>query len=186
MRGNNLRTSCASVGGLLLAMMVGMAVAAPEARAQNVKLKGASAFTSGTIKAKAKGLGVCEDGVDLDVSFHDTKKKFLFLGGEEEKYKGGYKQSGPDRRKVKFNFTGGSKDKIKKEIKQFIKLCAGVDDLDIDIKSWKWTGKVNKRRDMLKIKGEVKVRGEADGDSGEAKWTFKTSGPLKLAGDIEL
>lgn len=167
---------------LLAAICVASAlVVAGVALAANVNLKGGSSFTTGSATIKIDDVGSCSNGVSLDVEFSEAKRKFTAVDNEGRKFKGSYKQSGTDNRKLKRKFTSKSRKKLEKSVKGFVQACLDTDDVKVDLDNLKVIGKVNSAFDKLKVTIKSDVEGEADGEKGDATYKVKTSGALNLA-----
>lgn len=157
--------------------------AASPAAAEDVNMKDATAFLTGTAKVKVEGLGTCLGPASLDLTF-PKKRRFEGIDIDGKTISGKFKQKGTDGRKLVASLSSKSKKAIVKGAKAIIYDCTGADKVKADGSNFKFKAKVNKDRDMLKVKGTAKLEGSVDGEGGEAKYSVKLIGPLTLMGDV--
>ncbi|MGH0034909.1 MAG: hypothetical protein ACQGVK_07765 [Myxococcota bacterium] len=161
--------------------LLGLALLCPGfASAEDVVMKDATAFVTGTAKVKVDGVsGSCSNFASLDVDFR--RKKFSGIDNEGKLFEGRFKQKGTDGRKLVGELTSKSKKRIVKSAKGILKACLDTNDVNASGSGYKFIAKVNKDRDMLKVKGSARLEGSIEGDSGTGKYTVKMQGSLTLA-----
>lgn len=150
------------------------------ASAAGVKLRGASASTSGETKLKIEDFGTCAGGLRLRIGFSEAGKKVAVSDQFGRTFTGGYRQSGKDRRKVEFRLDRKSRKAMRQAMEDEVRRCTGARAVEADIDELTLLGAINKSRDAIKVKGRIEGDGRADGEKGKATYTFKTIGTLTL------